>query len=834
MRIEDNELRDIFKTESEERLQNLDEGLLLLEKNPQDPSILAEVFREAHSLKGAGRMVGLENLEIVAHRFEDVLGKAKRGELILESAIIDRLYKGLDAIRNLSNQAVTGEPSDVDIASVLMSLDLVSPNPESPAATPPESFEASVSDSEIETSPPENMKAPAPDQPVPDQPVPEQPVSNQPVPDKPVPNQPVPDQPMPNQPVPDQTDRPTKSIEVAGENAPAPDQPGSHETDTPASALMATNEKTPQSKERYRIETIRVKPEKLDALMTQAGELTVTKIRIAQRTSQIDAIMEIWDELSRDLAMNFIGSATAAKNGNFKKIAAAVRSDMDCLGDVLNKLKNESTEDLTRLDMIAANLEEGIRTVRLLPLSTVFNLFPRMVRDLARTQHKKIDLHIESGETTADKRILEEMKDPLMHLIRNAVDHGIEPLAERRRIGKAEPAAIHLRAFQTSSNVVIEVEDDGRGLDLAAIKNKARQRKLRNVDDLAAMTPEQVQALIFSSGFTTSTYVTDVSGRGIGLDVVRNNIANLKGTIRTESAPGRGCLFRMKFPITLATTRVLIVAVDGYKYALPVEFVETTLQLAHDEIFSIEGRQTVIFENIPTSVARLSDLLEIRSNSSEMESSHSELQSNVEKRPLCIIIGFGEEKLGLLVDELTDEQEIVLKPSGGLLKRVRNVSGAAILGTGEVCMVLNPSDLIQSVQKHSRIGVFEESAEEAAQQVVLLVEDSITTRTQEKRILEGAGYEVVTAVDGLDALNCLGRHRFDAVVSDIEMPNMDGLTLCEKIREDKKYSEMPVILVTSLASEDDKKKGVEMGANAYITKGGFEQEVLLDTIDRLI
>ncbi|MDM8541979.1 hybrid sensor histidine kinase/response regulator [Desulfococcaceae bacterium HSG9] len=799
MKIKDKELRYIFKIESEERLQRLDEGLLLLEKNPQDSSVLDEVLREAHSLKGAGRMVSLKNMEIIAHRFEDVLGNVKRGELTLESAIIDRLYKGLDAIRNLANQAITGEPSDVDITSVLMSLDLMNPNLEIAAASPPESCEPSASDSEIEIPPPENLKAPVPDQ-----------------------------------PVPNQIDRLTKSIAVAGENTSAPDQYSLCQADTLADTPMVADEKTHPAKKLYRIETVRVKPEKLDALMTQAGELTVTKIRIAQRTSQIDAIIESWDELSHNLTMNFIRSTSFAKNADFKKIASAMRSDIDCLGDSLNKLKNESTEDLTRLDLIASNLEEGIRTVRLLPLSTVFNLFPRMVRDLARTQEKEIDLHIEGGETTADKRILEEMKDPLMHLIRNAADHGIEPPAERRRIGKSTPAAIHLRAFQTSSDVVIEIEDDGRGLNIEAIKNKARQRKLHHKDDLATMTPEQIQVLIFSSGFSTSSYVTDVSGRGVGLDVVRNNIANLKGSIKVESAPGRGCLFQMKFPITLATTRVLIVSVDGCKYALPVEFVETTLQLVIDEIFSIEGRQTIIFENNPISVARLSDLLEIRPNSSEIENSPNRLQSDISKRPLCIIIGFGEEKLGLLVDELTDEQEIVLKPTGGLLKRVRNVSGAAILGTGEVCMVLNPTDLIRSVQKYSRIGVFEESAEEAAQQTVLLVEDSITTRTQEKRILEGAGYEVVTAVDGLDALNSLSGHHFDAVVSDIEMPNMDGWTLCAKIREDKKYSEMPIILVTSLASEEDKKKGAEAGANAYITKSGFEQDVLLDTLYRLV
>lgn len=783
MQIEDTELRDIFKTESEERLQKLDEGLLLLEKNPQDPDVLSEIFREAHSLKGAGRMVGLQNLETIAHRFEDALGKAKRGELTLAPDIIDRLYQGLDAIRSLAHEAITGESPAIDADYILTVLDMEHGSP------PTTAFDEATDAAE--------------------------------------PTEPRPS--SPNEPESDQKDQ--QIITLPDHNPTALESLQGAEA---SPAPTTRSETVSHDKRRYRVETIRVKPEKLDALMTQAGELTVTKIRIAQRTSQIDEILELWDEINRDMGMYFVRSAATAKTDACKGIVANIRADFDSLGNQLNQLKTEATEDLARLDMIAANMEEGIRSVRLLPLSTVFKLFPRMVRDLARAQAKEIELQIEGGDATADKRILEDIKDPLMHLLRNAVDHGVETVDQRRRSGKTLPAIIRLRAYQTASEVVIEVADDGLGLDLEAIRRQARQRKIRHEDDLAAMTPEQIQSLIFSSGFSTSSYVTDVSGRGVGLDVVRNNVVNLKGSIQVFSEPGQGCRFLMRFPITLATTRVLIVAVDGYKHGLPVEFVHTTLRLYTDTIFSIEGRQTITFDQHPISVARFSDLLERRAAEAEIEKGRVDSKSKKKDHRPCIIIAFGEEKLGLVVDELVDEQEIVLKPFGGLLKRVRNVSGAAILGTGEVCMVLNPADLIQSVQRRAHIGAFEERAEESRQPVILLVEDSITTRTQEKRILEGAGYEVVTAVDGLDALNCLSRQHFDAVVSDIEMPRMNGLKLCAKIREDRQYSEMPVILVTSLTTEEDQQRGIAVGANAYITKGGFEQEVLLDTLERLV
>jgi two-component system chemotaxis sensor kinase CheA len=452
------------------------------------------------------------------------------------------------------------------------------------------------------------------------------------------------------------------------------------------------------------------------------------------------------------------------------------------------------------------------------------------------------------------------MKDPLMHILRNAIDHGIETPEERQKLGKSALAKIELRGYQTATHIVLEINDDGRGLEIEKIKQIALKRGICQAEELLGMTPQQIHGLIFAPGFTTRTVVTEVSGRGVGMDVVRTNVERLKGIIQVESSPQKGCLFRIQLGTTLATAHVLIVSVKGISYAIPVEFVQMTRLVMSNEIFALEGRETIVFENQPISVAKLADLLEIRLVQSQGESENTtftETKSNLSISPSfihknesylrtdaslpCIILKVGEEKLGLFVDALIDEQDVVLKPQSQLLKRVRNVAGATILGTGEVCIILSPQDLIKSIRKQAGVMVsplvrsplnIHQSSDHKP--VILLVEDSIATRTQEKRILESAGYEVVTAVDGLDGFNKLSTRSFDGVVSDIQMPNLDGLGLATKIRQNQEYSELPIILVTSLASDEDKRKGAEAGANAYITKASFNQEVLIETLKRLV
>lgn len=743
--IQDKELRDLFKVECEEHLQQLNDGFLRLEKEPKDTKTLENVFREAHSIKGAARMVGESDIEMLAHRLEDILGAAKKEEFLLTSEIIDRMLHGLDAIRKCVNQAVTGESSGIKLADVLAELkgEGQKPNPELPKALP------------------EDEKAPASEK---------------------------------------------KEVEEAAELEKPPE-----------------TVHVPGVSPSFRIETVRVETRILDTLMTHAGELTVTRAHIARRLAELEETMEFWEELKKKEESACI--SPAGKAGKLPEIYGRKRELFEKMDSLLNRTRDGLYEDNTRINFIADRLDESIRRIRLIPFSTLFSLFPRMVRDIAREESKEAEFIIEGADITADKRIIEEMKDPLTHMIRNSIGHGIEKPEERESAGKPRKGTIRIRAYQTATNIVIEVSDDGKGLDTEIIKGAALKRGIKSEKEIEAMTPAQLRSLIFVSGLSTSSFVTGVSGRGVGLDVVRENVERLKGTVTVESTPGKGSNFRIQLPVTLATLQVVIAEAGGSNYAIPAESIETSKLVSPQEIFSMAGQKTITLDGRPLSVAPLLELLELKEESDTWESK--------DKAMACIILSLEDERIGLLVNNLLEEQEIVLKPQSALLKHVRNVSGAAILGTGEVCMVLNPQDLIRSVQKREAPPP-EKPPEAARKKVILLAEDSITTRTQEKRILEGAGYEVVTAVDGIDAFNKLSTRPFDAVVSDILMPNMDGLTLTAKIRQDKKYKELPVILVTTLASDEDKRKGMEAGANGYIPKPSFDQRELLEILRRLV
>ncbi|MCT7967318.1 hybrid sensor histidine kinase/response regulator [Laspinema sp. D1] len=865
--IDDEELRVTFKVASEEHLQKLNEGLLHLEQQPDDLGKLEELMREAHSLKGDAGMLGVKDIATLAHQWEHLLGTVKRKETPLTPELCDRLYHGLDAIAKLVEESVTGEDAGVNTFYVLAYLMGASsdtkendtksapPQPQETENSPPrepiaseqrdslqetldpvesvtetegtESFQATEEQSDLNREPAleearfEMLEVISPIEIAASSPATVSATANG--------HNVAQKHPIPG------------NSKPLGSSAPPPPLGGDRRRESgPAQPpvlpplVPVTPAQTDTSN--YRIDTIRVETRNLDSLMTQTGELTVSKIRIAHRLSEVEEIVTLWEEWSRDSFVNRFALEEVMRgnrNGSLDRLQSfhhRTEDRLERLGQIVNRLRNSVYEDNARLDTIAEELEEGIRTLRLLPLSTIFTLFPRMVRDLAKQEGKQVELLIEGGETRADKRILEEMKDPLMHIIRNAIDHGIETPGDRQQKGKPPKATIILKGYQTANNIVIEIRDDGRGLDLEKIKQTALKRGICREEELAAMTPHQIHSLIFTPGFSTRTFVTEVSGRGVGLDVVRTNVERLKGSIHIDSTPGVGTTLRLSLGTTLATAHVLLVEVEGIAYALPVEFVQLARLVPESDIFALEGRETIILEGQPVSVVKLADLLELPPRGI-LNSSKS---INTSSLP-CIILQVGEERLGLLVDALVDEQDVVLKPQSKLLKRVRNVAGATILGTGEVCMVLNPHDLLKSVRKPGKsIAAAKPQPESDRKLLVLLVEDSIATRTQEKRILENAGYEVVTAVDGVDGYNKLRTRNFDAVISDVQMPNMDGLGLVTKIRQHKEYSELPIILVTSLASDDDKRRGAEAGANSYIPKSSFNQDLLLQTLKRLI
>ncbi len=839
--IEDEELRELFKAESEEHLQKLDDGMLHLEKFPGDLEALKELFREAHSLKGAARMLGVGEVEALAHRLEDMLGAASRGNLQFSSVLVDRLVNTLDDIRALVQEAVTGEPSSISLSDALSRLDepMDDPGPpagggSAPAAPATETVSRGGTEGSGSTSAtgnPEKIEpigekafselaaapkaTPPPVAPVPRPPPPQAAPASEPAPPpKPAPA-PIPPPVRKPPPAPEPTPPPEPEPAAEPEPSEEPDEdrkePGGETGET--ATLRETSS------------YIRVDARKLDKLLNLVGELTVVRTRVKRRLSEIEEGVIWWEELSREM------SAESARRKDGNGADADDHSRLEQLGLRLHDLRHGIFEDEVGLELVSRELEEGIRNLRLLPISTLFNLFPRMVRDLARSQTKSIDLLMEGGETTADKRIIEEMKSPLMHLIRNAVDHGMELPEQRRLMDKPETGTLQVRASQTATHVVIEVQDDGRGLNLESLKRTAIKRRVITPSMAEKMTPGQLESLIFHSGFSTSSIVTDVSGRGVGLDAVRANVERLKGSVQVHSEPGEGCRFTIRLPITLATTPVFIVQTGGRRFAVPLDFVHSVRRVAKEHIFPIEGLDTIELDGTPVSVARLSDLLELP-------------REKIPPPPPwpCIVMNVGEERLGIFVDSLEDELEVVLKPHSGILQRVRNISGATILGSGEVCMVLNPPDLIKTVQKGTLSlsldmqGTAEDDTieEKREQPLVLLVEDSITTRTQEKRILEGAGYEVVAAVDGADAFDKLNQEVFDAVISDVQMPNLDGLALTEKIRQNPEFKDLPVILVTSLSSPEDMRRGMDVGANAYLTKPTFDQQNFLETVRRLV
>jgi two-component system chemotaxis sensor kinase CheA len=492
-----------------------------------------------------------------------------------------------------------------------------------------------------------------------------------------------------------------------------------------------------------------------------------------------------------------------------------------------NALYRQVSNDTMRLSLIINELQEEIKRVRMLPLSTITTTFGRMVRDLAREQNKQVTLTIEGGETELDKRVLEQIKDPLIHLLRNAVDHGMETPAERERSGKPAGGHIVLSASQQGNRIVITVSDDGFGLDLEAIRMSATRKGLLRMGEADKLSDAEVANLIFNSGLSTSKIITDISGRGVGMDVVRQNVEELHGTLEVEFEPNQGTTFTMTLPLTLASSRGLLVRAGEQILALPLTSVERMLQIGTSSIASVEGKEAITYQGKPIAVARLADLLELPPKPSDAD------------KLTVVIVAVAEKRLGLIVDDLVGEQEIVIKNLGKQLAKVAGFAGATLLGSGQVILVLHVADLIKlAARAKPRIltpTADTDHREMDQQKTILVVDDSITTRTLEKNILEAVGYEVKLATDGKEALGVLATDGLPhLIVSDINMPRLDGFELTSRIKQDTRYADIPVILVTSLDSPADKARGIEVGADAYIVKSSFDQGNLLDTIEQLV
>ncbi len=582
--------------------------------------------------------------------------------------------------------------------------------------------------------------------------------------------------------------------------------------------------------------------------MAQFSELLGAKIRAEQRLAEVRELQAFATEWHKDwLALqhnsgrlSHSASTSPYQNGNSPITAHRSRKGASALTDFVSTTKErlrsfniqtnilfrQLSNDTMRLSLIIDELQEEIKRVRMLPLATITPTFGRMVRDLARAQGKQITLTIVGGETELDKRVLEQIKDPLIHLLRNAVDHGIESPAEREAAGKPAEGQITLSASQQGHHVVIAVSDDGAGLDLEAIRTAAVRRGVLRPAEVQKLDDDEVTRLIFNSGFSTSPIITDISGRGVGLDVVRQNIEELHGTLEVSFTVGLGTTFTMNLPLTLASSRGLLVKAGGQIFALPLSTVERMLHLKGQTITNLKGRAAITYQQKPLALAWLADLLELPQGQRDPD------------QLTVVIVAIAEKRLGIVVEDLVGEQEIVLKSLGKQLARVGGIAGATVLGSGQVILMLHPADLIKlAARTPARRATPSDGnqLESNRQKTVLVVDDSITTRTLEKNILEAAGYEVKLAIDGEQALAVLVTDGLpDLIVSDINMPRLDGFGLTQRIRQDERYADIPVILVTSLDSPADKARGIEVGADAYIVKSSFDQNNLLETIEQLV
>jgi len=561
-------------------------------------------------------------------------------------------------------------------------------------------------------------------------------------------------------------------------------------------------------------DSIRVPVSKLDDLMAQVGELLVARISFDQRASDSKAIQHDLKEMKK----TWQAIVVASHHNNGSDLTALLDNHGEAVAHLMqthHALNQSLTHDVMRLRVVTSHLQDQVRRTRMVPFQMIVLLLERVVRDVAHNEGKQVLFSVEGGHVELDKKVLEQLKDPLLHLLRNAVGHGLEDAETRIAAGKTPEGHLSIVVRQHGSEVRVTVQDDGRGFDLEGLRRTVLQQGLEERE----WDQEALIGAAFLPGISTATMITTLSGRGIGLDVVRQTIESMQGRIAVHSNPGQGSTITLTAPTSVTITRGLLVQVGQERYILPLLAVEKILPLTNS--FSVGGRVMININNKPLPLISLAAAL-----NRPIDTAHSKM---------IVILAVAEQRRALLVDDILTEQEVTIKPLDYPMQRVKNVSGVAVLGNGEPIIVLNPADLIRTqIQASGMVVKKKESIEDRQIVHVLVVDDSITTRTLEKNILEAAGYAVTVAVDGVQAMRYIKEKPFKIVVSDVQMPNMDGFMLTKALRSSQLYAHMPIILVTSLESREDREQGLEAGANAYIVKRGFDQAELLATIQRLI
>jgi len=736
-----------FVEEAREHCSRIGIGLLNLEKSPGDPETLNGLFRAAHTVKGAARMMKLGGVAALAHRMEDVLDAVRGGRVCCDAALSDLLLRAVDTLSTLldriSSEGVSGEAPEALCEELSRSAGGGVAAAHSPQALPA-------------------MAAFLPAEPAPVQ---------------------------------------APSPAAEGGSAPAA---------CAAAAPPAAGSRQP--------EYYRINAEKLDDLIRLMGEIVSEQGRARKQTARLreieHAAARFFEEMTGELE----------KGGAHARRHEALRGAGQALQLSLRQTVAAMADTSLMQDHLTADLQETSLALRMLPIATVFDSLRRTVREVAREQGKEIDFIIEGGETELDRKIIERIGDPLMHMIRNSLDHGLEYPAERVAAGKAAKGSLVLCAFYDSGCVTLSLRDDGRGISVDRIREKALARGIHDADTLAAMTRSELTNLIFLPGFSTSAIITDLSGRGVGMDVVRKNVVDeLKGSIAIETEEGKGTTFLLRLPLNLAVFPLVLVSVGGRVCALPATSVCEMLAVAPGEIIEIVNRRAIRVREQLIPVEELSALLDI-----------GRAKTGESREELVVIIRDGDEKMALIVDELHGREEMVVKPLPGHLKNLPLVSGVSVGDGGSLLNVLQVPELFRLARNLAAGVAGKPSGAAPRSTTILVVDDSCNTREIEKSILEAYGYGVVTAEDGEEAFEKTRTQLYDLVITDVEMPRLDGFSLTERLRGDERYRNVPVIIVTSREKDEDKKRGIMVGADAYIVKGAFDQSNLLDTVRNLI
>ena len=587
------------------------------------------------------------------------------------------------------------------------------------------------------------------------------------------------------------------------------------------------------------IKTLHVNAQKLDLLVNQLGELIITKIKTEKNLEKIDSIKNANEACQKDLlkTSNYLRyyNRKYLQSGNTDQYTGVfVKQVFSLLLDItqnvsrtiydLNSLYRASKEDDMKMRLIIDEMESMVKNIRVLPISTVFNSFSRMVRDIANEKGKDIDFEIEGKDTCADKKIIEEIKTPLIHILRNAIDHGIESKEERIANGKSPVGKILLSAKQDDNKVIIDVVDDGQGFNLEKIKDRAVSRGFLTQDDIDSMTDEAIMNIIFWPGFTTGDSITSISGRGIGLDVVKTKISQLNGKVKVISEFGKGSCVHIEIPVTLTTLRVFLVQISGQTFAIPIQVITTFILKNQNEIKTNNGVRSILFNGNIIPLYYLSDILEL-----------APAQRN--EKETILIIEADDKTIGLVVDKLLGDQDILQKKLSPPLYKVKNISGITNLASGELCLILNMQDIMHYDFNKAMISANNQellTSDVLSYKRILIVDDSVTTRTMVKNILLNIGYMVDTVLDADEALVKLKLTHYDLIITDLTMPKIDGYEFIERLRNDEMYADIPIIVISSLPENQARKRLNKLSIAHYISKDNFDQADLAMQVKEIL